>query len=243
MADLGLYKKTAQQEKLSMDDCVEKYAHLVKRNAYHLLSRLPKTVQVEDLIQSGMVGLIEANQRFDPSKMVNFETYANIRIRGTMLDDLRKSSWMPRSVHHNMRKIAEAIHKIENKTGHEAQTKDIIKELGVDMKSYSEMAGAAQANELFSFDELREDSITMENSDTDPYEETHKSEVHGVLKTLLEALPEREQMVLAFYYTEKLRFKEIGEVLGVGEARVCQIHGQAISRLHSRLKSKLQDQE
>ncbi len=243
MDEIGLYNKTAQQGNNNTEEYVIKYSYLVKRIAYHLLSRLPKTVQIDDLMQSGMVGLIEATQRYDKSKMANFETYASIRIRGTMLDDLRKSSWMPRSVHHNMRKISEAIHKIENETGHEAQTKDIVAELGVDMKTYQDMAGAAQANDLFRFDELREDSINFEQGSDDPYEETQKSEVHTHLKDLIKALPEREQMVLAFYYTERLRFKEIGEVLGVGEARICQIHGQALARLQSRLKDILNQKE
>ncbi|MCW5588176.1 MAG: RNA polymerase sigma factor FliA [Legionellales bacterium] len=242
MTDIELYKKTAQPA-INIEDYVEKYAYIVKRNAYHLLSRLPKSVQVEDLIQAGMIGLIEAAQRFDPSKQVTFETYANIRIRGTMLDDLRKSSWMPRSVHHNMRKIAEAIHKIENETGQEAQTKDIIKELGVDIDTYSEMAGAAQANELFSFEDLHEDNLNFEQDSADPYEETQKLEIHGHLKDILKTLPDREQAVLSFYYSDRLRFKEIGDVLGIGEARVCQIHGQALARLQSRLKKYVQQRE
>lgn len=232
----GLYEETSRSG--GLEAVLIQYAQLVKQIAYHLLARLPPSVQVEDLIQAGMIGLIEAHQRFDSSKNVTFETYASIRVRGMMLDELRRMSWMPRSTHQNMRSISQAIHNVENRTGHEAQPHEISKELGISPEEYAEMLASSYANELFSLHEVDEGSILEGSEKSEPEHEAQKAELHKTLTKALSTLPPQEQIVLAFYYSEKLKFKEIGEVLGVGEARVCQLHGQALARLSARVKNE-----
>lgn len=235
MSKANLYAENTGSEALI--EAINTYAPLVKQIAYHLLSRLPPSVQLEDLIQAGMVGLIEAQQRFDPTKNVTFEVYASIRIRGTMIDELRKLSWMPRSTHQNMRKIAEAIRIVENRTGREAQSQEIVAEMGIGQEQYAEMCVSAYANDLFSLDDINEERIIDENSQvSEPDQEVNRDQTRQRIAEALKTLPQQEQIVLAFYYNEKLRFKEIGQVLGIGEARVCQIHSQGLARLGARLK-------
>lgn len=230
MSNVSLYEETAGGGE-SIHDRVLQHTHLVKRIAHHLVSRLPSSVQLEDLIQAGMVGLIEASQRFDSSQNVSFETYASSRIRGSMLDDLRKSSWMPRSVHSNMRRIAEAIRNIEFRTAQPATAKEIAAELGISLEEYYEMSSDACANNLFSIDEIDENHLGTTDADEGVENEVQRHELKTYLSKIIRELPQREQLVLAFYYTEKLRFKEIGDVLEIGEARVCQLHTQAVARL------------
>ena len=231
-----LYQQTASKGESNLADVVKQHAALVKQIAYHLLSRLPSSVQLDDLIQAGMIGLIEAHQRFDISKNVAFEAYASIRIRGTMIDELRRMSWMPRSTHQNMRKVSNAIHEIENRTGHEAQASDIAEVLGINAEEYAEILTTSYANELFSLDDVDETAIIAHHTGSEPELATQKIQLCAQLTAALKTLSKQEQSVLAFYYSEKLKFKEIGEVLGVGEARVCQMHSQGLARLAARMK-------
>ena len=212
---------------------------LVKRIAHHLLLRLPPNVNLDDLIQAGMLGLLEAIRNFDPNRGASFETYAGIRIRGNMLDDVRKGDWTPRSVHRNARRISDAIQAIERRTGSDASDRDIARELGVEMDDYFRMLNDSRSARLFGFDDLgvSEDAIPWEGNqdDKDPSCEVEKEKFKAELVRLLETLPEREQLVLSLYYDEELNLKEIGEVLGVSESRVCQIHSQSMARLRARL--------
>ncbi len=237
MSDMKRYSENIGAD--TIEDSIIKHAYLVKRIASHLMSRLPKSVQLDDLIQVGMMGLFEAAQNYDPLSAANFETYASIRIRGSMLDELRKVSWVPRSVHHNMKQIARAIHAIENRTGQEAQAKDIAQELGVKLEEYWEMVSASYGGELFSLEEVSEENMTMSHTSDEPFEALQKGQLKQRLIEQLDKLPQNELLVIVFYYTEKLKFKEIGEVLGIGEARVCQLHGQALVRLQARLKKEI----
>ncbi len=230
-----MYEQTAAPQE-SVEQAIQKYAYIVKQIAYHLISRLPSSVQIEDLMQAGMIGLIEAHQRYDATKSPSFEGYAGIRIRGTMIDELRKSSWMPRSVHQNMRKISQAIHQVENRMGREAKSQEIASELGVNAEEYAELLSDSHANELYSIDDMDENAMGVSESQDEPHTVVEMQEFKDHLSKLIEDLPHQEQIVLAFYYSEKLKFKEIGEVIGVGEARVCQLHSQALARIQARLK-------
>src|SRR6201996_448266 len=152
-------QKPAAGEQVPMDqvpheELVLKHADLVKRIAYHLVSRMPPNVEVDDLIQSGMIGLLDAAKHYSPDKGANFETYAGIRIRGAMLDEVRKSDWTPRSVHRNMREMADVVRRIENEKGHDASATDIAQGLGVSIDDYHKLVQDAASCKLFSFDQM-----------------------------------------------------------------------------------------
>ncbi len=222
-------------------ELVVKHADLVKRIAYHLVSRMPPNVEVDDLIQSGMIGLLDAAKHYSPTKGANFETYAGIRIRGAMLDEVRKSDWTPRSVHRNMREMAEVVRKIENAKGQDASPVDIADGLGVSIEDYHKLVQDAASCRLFSFDQMgsSEDESSPADHARDersgPFDHIQDAGFRDALATAIGTLPEREKLVLSLYYDEDMNLREIGEVLDVSESRVCQIHGQALIRLRSRL--------
>ena len=222
-----------------MDELVERHAPLVKRIAHHLQARLPANVQVDDLIQAGLIGLIEAARNYDISKGASFETYAGIRIRGAMIDDVRRGDWAPRSVHRNARRISEAINSLEGRLGRDASDHEVARELGVSLDDYYLMAQDAMSSKLFSFDELisgedrPEEQIPADIEN--PFDHIQASSLREGLAREISQLPERERLVLALYYDEELNLKEIGHVLGVSESRVSQIHSQAAMRLRGRM--------
>jgi RNA polymerase sigma factor FliA len=225
----------------SSDDIVTRYAPLVHRIAYHLKARLPDSVLVEDLMQAGMMGLLEAASKYSDSKGASFETYAGIRIRGSMIDEIRKGDWVPRSVHKNSRSIAKAITDIEQRTGQPATDSEIADYLEVDLDQYHKMLRDTANGHIFAFDELgvTEDYLN-DNGDSslsEPAKEIQKDDFKQNLSQAIDDLPEREKLVLALYYDEELNLKEIGAVIGVSESRVSQIHSQAMVRLKSKLDS------
>lgn len=224
----------------SSEELIQQYAPLVKRIAHHLMARLPSTVVLDDLVQSGMIGLLEAASKYDPSKGASFETYAGIRIRGAIIDEVRRGDWTPRSVHRNGRRVSEAIQQVEARTGRDASDAEVAKELGVSIDEYHTLLKDSVDSRLFSLDELLnpqddypgEQLAGAEQGPNDSVEE------HAFISALVQAidnLPEREKLVLALYYDEELNLKEIGQVLGVSESRISQIHSQAALRLRSRL--------
>lgn len=230
------------QDKSQMDELVNTHAVLVKRIAHHLMGRLPDSVQVEDLIQAGMIGLLEAAKNYDRSKGATFETYAGIRIRGSMLDEVRKGDWVPRSVHRNSRRITEAIREVEMRTGRDAQDQEVAELMGVGLDQFYELLKDTRSARLFSYEEMLESEHHQEGDakwpavEAGPYRENEVMGMHGAMVEAIKTLPEREQLVLSLYYDEELNLKEIGAVLGVSESRVSQIHSQATHRLRSRLR-------
>ncbi len=219
---------------------VEDYAFLVKRIAHHMMARMPSSVQVDDLIQAGMIGLLEASQKYDGSKGASFETYAGIRIRGAIVDEMRRGDWAPRSVHRNSRKVSEAITKVEARTGRDARDSEVAEVLGVDMEEYYDIVKDAASTRLFSYDEAYEDDEHLLASESanhfsQPQDITHRNAMRQALAGAIDKLPERERMVLSLYYEQELNLKEIGQVLEVSESRVSQIHSQAAARLRARL--------
>ena len=220
---------------------VLKYADLVKRIAYYLVSRMPPNVEVDDLIQSGMIGLLDAAKHYSPTKGANFETYAGIRIRGAMLDEVRKSDWTPRSVHRNVRAMADVVRKIENDKGQDATPTDIATALGVSIEDYHKLVQDAASCRLFSFDQMgssEDESSPADHAPDDrpgPFDHIQNAGFRDALAAAIGNLPEREKLVLSLYYDEDMNLREIGEVLEVSESRVCQIHGQALIRLRARL--------
>lgn len=225
---------------------VEDYASLVKRIAHHMMVRMPASVQVDDLIQAGMIGLLEAAQKYDGSKGASFETYAGIRIRGAIVDEMRRGDWAPRSVHRNARRVSEAISRVEARQGRDAEDAEVAAELGVDLDEYHAMLRDTNSSRLFSYEETFADdassSFSGESSEFDnPQDNMTRASLKVSLSQAINQLPEREKMVLALYYDEELNLKEIGQILGVSESRVSQIHSQAASRLRSRLSDWTQN--
>jgi RNA polymerase sigma factor for flagellar operon FliA len=230
-----------QLEFTSSQDLIAQYAPLVKRIAYHLLARLPASVVLDDLVQSGMIGLLEASRKYNPAKGASFETYAGIRIRGAIIDEVRRGDWTPRSVHRNSRRIADAIHQLEARLGRDATDAEVAAEMDISVTDYHGLLQDSMESRLFSFEELQkpEDDGIGEQfvaNGPEPDQQVEKNVFNQALAKAIEGLPERERLVLALYYDEQLNLKEIGEVLGVSESRVCQIHSQAAHRLRGRLR-------
>jgi RNA polymerase sigma factor for flagellar operon FliA len=202
---------------------------------------MPPCVEVDDLIQAGMIGLLDAGRNYSPSRGASFETYAGIRIRGAMLDEVRRADWTPRSVHRGVREMTDAIRRIENETGTEARAAEIAEVLGVSMEEYHRLTQDAAACRLFSFEQM---NVTGEDNPIDlaadagpgPAEEAEDEDFRAALAVAIDGLPEREKLVLSLYYDDELNLREIGEVLSVTESRVCQIHGQALVRVRARMK-------
>ena len=220
-------------------EIVDQYAPLVERIAHHLLARMPASVQRDDLIQSGMIGLIEAARKYDVSRGASFPTYAGIRIRGSMLDEVRKGDWAPRSVHRKARKVAQAIKAIESRSGQDARDKDIAAEMNISMDEYYKILQDATGSRLFSFDDIIEgDDSALELASAEllgPLDGLQLDAFKSCLVKAVDGLPEREQLVLSLYYKEERNLKEIGTIIGVSESRVSQIHSQAALRLRARL--------
>ena len=240
-------KAAAYQQQTDKSQLVERHAPLVKRIAHHLIARLPASVLVDDLIQSGMIGLLEAARNFDGSKGASFETFAGIRIRGAMLDEIRKGDWTPRSVHRNGRAITDAISHVEGETGRDARDVDIAAKLNVSLQDYHQMLNEVNAGKLVGIEDLgvSEDVIATEQSrgSDAPLEDLMQGAFQKSLAQAITTLPEREAIVLSLYYDEELNLREIGEVLDVSESRVSQIHSQAMLKLKSRMKSWQADEE
>ncbi len=218
---------------------VEKHAPLVNRIARHLLARMPANVQIDDLVQSGMIGLLDAAKKYDHSKGASFETYAGIRIQGAMLDEVRKGDWTPRSVHRKSRDVAKAIQKVEARTGRNASDQEIAGEMNIGLSAYFNILQDSSGTRLFSFDEISENAdpaLEMVDGDLpDPLDNMQHRRFREDLGDAIDDLPEREKLVLSLYYEEELNLKEIGEIIGVSESRVSQIHSQAALRLRSKL--------
>ncbi|MBS0395651.1 MAG: RNA polymerase sigma factor FliA [Proteobacteria bacterium] len=226
---------------LTQDELVLRHADLVKRIAYHLVSRMPPNVEVDDLIQAGMIGLLDAARHYTASKGANFETYAGIRIRGAMLDEVRKSDWTPRSVHRTVREMSEVVRRIENETGREARASDVAEALGISVEEYHRAIADAASCRLFSFDQMGssdDDGPVSHARDENPgpQDDIEEEDFRKALAAAIEGLPEREKLVLSLYYDDELNLREIGAVLDVSESRVCQIHGQALVRLRARME-------
>lgn len=219
---------------------VAQHHELVRRIAYHLLAKLPSNVDVNDLIQAGTIGLLEAARSFRTNGGASFETFAGIRVRGAMLDELRRGDWTPRSTHRHARDLAAAIHRVEGRTQRAAEDAEIAAELGLSMEDYQRYSADAGRGAWLSLEEMPEGWMETVADDTDgPETLVEQSDFATALAGAIRTLPERERLALSLYYDDGLNLKEIGAVLGVTESRVSQLHGQAQARLRSRLRAWL----
>lgn len=221
------------------------HAPLVKRLAYHLKARLPPSVEVDDLVQAGMIGLLDAINRYEETHGAQFETYAVQRIRGAMLDELRSTDWLPRSIRQNMRKIEVAMNTLQQRMGHEPTESEIARELKLSLADYQELLSSGAGHQLVYYEDFHDaegndhflDHHTR-NDSSDPLKGLLESGFRGAISHAIEALPEREKILMGLYYEEEMNLKEIGAVMGVSESRVCQLHSQAVARLRSTLRGQ-----
>ncbi len=236
-----MVKANSYNNQINKTALLEQHTVLVKRIAYHLLARLPASVQVDDLIQSGMIGLFEAANNFDNSKGASFETFAGIRIRGAMLDEIRRGDWTPRSVHRNSRMISEAIKQLEAQFGRDVSDIEVAEKLDISLNDYHHILSEVSTGKILGIDDLgvSEDAIKLSEDciADDPYQSIEQSAFKKGLAQCIKSLPEREALVLSLYYDEELNLREIGQVLDVSESRVSQIHSQAMHRLKARMQS------
>ncbi|MCC5855587.1 MAG: RNA polymerase sigma factor FliA [Idiomarina sp.] len=238
MSKVAAYTSEARQQQ----QVVEQHTNLVKRIAHHMVARLPASVQVDDLIQAGMIGLLEAARNFDHGKGASFETFAGIRIRGAMLDEIRRGDWAPRSVHKNSRMIADAIRRVENETGRDARDSEVAEKLGMPIDEYHSILNDVSSGRMIGIEDLgvSEDVLVSGSNDSthdEPFADIEHDAFQRSLAESIRTLPEREALVLSLYYDEELNLKEIGQILSVSESRVSQIHSQAMMRLKSRMRT------
>ncbi len=229
------------------EEVVLEYAPLVRQLANRLAARLPENLDRGDLIQAGMIGLLDAIEKYDPGKQAQFRTYAEFRIKGAMLDDLRACDWVPRSVRENADLIGHAMQALTAQLGRLPDEAEVAAKLKLSLADYHALLLKSRAISLLSIEELRGHGdegdlanvfdVLEDPYCTDPLDALSLSEMHRSLAEAIKALPEKEQLVLSLYYDEELNLKEIGQVLGITESRVCQIRTQIIIRLRQALKS------
>ncbi|WP_370654060.1 RNA polymerase sigma factor FliA [Methylophaga sp.] len=241
---IGVSMYPNQVSELTQHQLIEQHGGLVKRIAYHLVARLPHTVEVNDLIQAGMIGLLDASHQYKASQGASFETYAGIRIRGAMLDEIRRNDWAPRSVHRKAREIAEVMHQLEQQLGRAPLDLEVANAMDITLESYHQQLQDASGHQVFSLDDMTDNQLTDGDSfgsdEIGPAEITENTSFESALAEAIDALPERERLLMSLYYNEELNLKEIGEVLGVSESRVSQIHTQTVVRLRSKLRDWMQ---
>jgi len=224
------------------EQCLKEYAPLVKRIAHHMMLKLPGSVEVDDLIQAGMMGLLDAASRYDEMRGAMFETYAAQRIRGAMLDELRGADWLPRSMRRDMRKIETAISRLQQKNGRSPNESEIAKEMGVSLMDYQEMLQEARGAQLVYYEDFHnednEDFFDRYdfNTEGNPLDMLQDERFRAALIQAIERLPERERQMMGMHYEQDMNLREIGEVMGVSESRVCQLHSQAVARLRTALR-------
>lgn len=222
------------QGKMKQQSQIEAYLPMVRRHALALQVRLPAGVDTDDLIQAGVVGLIEALGRYDASQGTQLTTFASQRVRGAMLDELRSRDWLPRSVRRQSRAVDEATRELQQQLGRAPEEHEIAAALDMDLSTYRRLLGDINNGLLMPFEELLADGGEhhfSEQVSATPLAELISDERRGALVDAIAELPEREKLLMALYYQEELNLKEIGAVLGVSESRVCQLHSQAVSRL------------
>ncbi|MBZ9556938.1 MULTISPECIES: RNA polymerase sigma factor FliA [Modicisalibacter] len=232
------------QGKIDQQALLDQYLPVVRRQALALQVRLPASVDLDDLIQAGMVGLLDALGRYNAAQGASLTTYASQRIRGAMIDELRSRDWVPRSVRRHAREIDETIRRLEQQFGRPAEEREIAEALSLDLDDYRQRLADTNGGHLLGFEEMIEEGGEPEGGDgapQSPFEALAGSEQRERLIAAIEQLPEREKLLLGLYYQEELNLKEIGAVLGVSESRVCQLHSQAVARLRAQLKADAED--
>ena len=218
---------------------------LVKRLAHHMKAKLPPSVEVDDLVQAGMMGLLDAINRYEDNHGAQFETYAVLRIRGAMLDELRNSDWMPRSTRQNMRKVETAMNELQQRLGRPPSESEVAKSLKMSLADYQDLLSDGGGHQLVYYEDFRgddDDGSFLDRyavDDSDPLRSLLDTGFRQAVIDAIDKLPPREKMLMGLYYEEELNLKEIGAVMGVSESRVSQLHTQAVARLRAALREQL----
>ncbi|MCX7194072.1 MAG: RNA polymerase sigma factor FliA [Proteobacteria bacterium] len=234
-----MYNAAGLQDK---NQCLRDYAPLVKRLAHQMMSRLPYSVQIDDIIQAGMMGLLDAASRYDEIHGAQFETYATQRIRGAMLDELRSADWLPRSLRRDMRRIEQAVSRLQQKLGRAPNETEIATELEVPLVEYQQMLQEARGAQLIYYEDFQDEDHDdfferfEFSNDSDPLSLLQDERFKAELVRAIDILPERERMLMGMIYEQEMNLREVGEVFGVSESRISQLHSQAVARLRGSLK-------
>lgn len=231
--------------KADMNQMLTVHAPLVKKLAHQMKAKLPPSVEVDDLIQAGMIGLLDAVNRYEDNHGAQFETYAVQRIRGAMLDELRSSDWMPRSMRQNMRKVEDALNTLQQRLGRSPTESEVAKQLKLSLAQYQDLLADGGGHQLVYYEDFHEsdssehflDRYCSDSSD-DPLQALMNTGFRAAVIDAINALPEREKILMGLYYEQELNLKEIGAIMNVSESRVCQLHSQAISRMRANLREK-----
>ena len=225
------------QGRIKQSELLTQYMPLVRRQALTLQVRLPASIELDDLIQAGMVGLLEALGRFDAAQGATFATFASQRIRGAMMDELRTRDWLPRSVRRSARAMDEAVRRLEQQLGRAPDEGEIARDLDMPLSDYQQLLNDTNSGQLLPFEELVVEGGEPSGGDASNrlFDQLLGAQQRQALIEAIEALPEREKLLMALYYQEEMNLKEVGAVLGVTESRVSQLHSQAVSRLRARL--------
>jgi len=232
--------------KTSKNGLLEQHAPLVKKLAHQLKAKLPPSVEVDDLIQAGMMGLLDAVNRYEETHGAQFETYAVQRIRGAMLDELRSSDWLPRSIRQSTRKIEDAIHVLLQQLGRPPQEAEVAAHMKLSLADYQDMLTECGGHQLIYYEDFHDadggHEHFLDRHQTGPSDDPLQNLISGGFREAvvdaIRALPEREKILMGLYYEQEMNLKEIGAVMGVSESRVCQLHSQAIARMRSTLREQ-----
>ena len=229
---------------LNRDDQLKKYSPLVRRLAHHMIAKLPPSVEIDDLIQVGMIGLTEAIARYEPSQCVQFETFASQRIRGAMIDELRDGDWMSRGSRKSQKDIEQAVHRLQQKLHRVPKESEIAAEMGLSLPDYQALLAKVRGTQLVYLEDISGGGDDEENfldrhmgdTEADPSSVLQDQRMRMALVEAIKTLPEREQHIMSMYYEHDMNLKEIAAVLGVTESRVCQLHSQSIARLRAKMR-------
>jgi RNA polymerase sigma factor for flagellar operon FliA len=244
----GVKLGTAEADKLIVE-----YSPLIKYIALRLAMRLPPSIELDDLISAGVIGLIDAIEKFNPDKDTQFKTYAEIRVRGAMLDELRAQDWVPRSVRQKATTVTNAYQKLEQELGRPAEDEEVADAMGMEIGEFHDFLQQSSGQPILSIEDLGGVSKDGEKRDlmevlagtkeTDPETLARLDEIRSIIAQAIDLLPEKERLVVSLYYYEELTMKEIGEVLGITESRVSQIHTKCVLRLRAKLRRFIHDED
>ena len=236
---------TAKGTTNNTDHMLKQHSGMVKRMAYQLKSKLPSCVEVDDLIQAGMIGLMDAIQRYEDTHGAQFETYASQRVRGAMLDELRGADWLPRGIRKNMRDIEVAVQQLEQKFGRPPTESEIAKHMNFSLEDYYDVLSDCQGHQLIYYEDFHDDDSSehfldryVDDDSSDPVKSLLESDFREALIDSIEHLTDREKVLMGLYYEQELNLKEIGAIMNVSESRVCQLHSQAVARLRASMRDK-----
>jgi RNA polymerase sigma factor for flagellar operon FliA len=246
-----LVKEDVSPVNSTREKLVLEYAPLIKYIAQKIAARLPANIELDDLISSGVIGLMDAMEKYDSSRDNKFKTYAEFRIRGAILDELRAQDWVPRSVREKAKILERCFAKIEQSLGRQAKEEEVVAELGISQDEYHELLNQVRSVSLLSYDDIshfsKADKRALHGAGETgaktptPYSEVNIAYIKLTISEAIQDLPEKQRLVLSLYYYEDLNLKEIGRVLDVTESRVSQLHTQAIIRLKAKLKNNWEE--